>query len=753
MKKLFSCAAGFCFVASLLLCGGCVRPGKSVPPPVLSPEESLGHFRLEKDFEIRLVAAEPLVSAPVAMSFDDKGRIWVVEMEGYMPDTAGTGENRPNGKIVILEDTNHDGVMDRRKVFMDSLVLPRAICLIKNGVLVAEPPKLWFVENRGDSAGKKYLVDSAYAAGGNVEHQPNGLLRALDNWIYSAKSDKRYRLQGDRWIIEHTHFRGQWGISQDDQGRLFYNTNSDNLLGDYFPPGLSAWNTHQRRVRGFDENIVPDNRTYPIHATPGVNRGYVKGILDDSLRLISFTAACGPVIFRGDAWGKDYDHNAFVAEPAANLVKRNLLRDEGNRVAGRQAWQGKEFLASNDERFRPVNLCQGPDGALYIVDMYRGIIQHKTYLTSYLKEEIKKRALTQPLNCGRIYKIFPRGAKLRFPATGKDPRSLADSLDSGNPWVRDISRQLLTDRYPGGETASLLGKKLEEDKNNTGRIEALWALEGLGALSSTQIDRLLQSDNRLLRRQALTAAVDGMNNADVLHWLAACRKIFSSADSLMMPYVAAATAKAMQLAPAAARPLLLQVAGKYRNDPFVTDAVISGLENKEQAFLKEYLKAYPDTAALFPVRLKKVLADMERKKEAMANHRSGKQFERGLTLFQSICQTCHGSDGNGIHALGPPLNGSDWIQGDKERLLSVVLFGLTGPVKVSGKLYKVPEVGTEMPGIGANDQLSDDDIAQITSFIRNAWNNKAPAVKAEDVRKVREKYRNRQQPFTTEELQ
>jgi hypothetical protein len=202
-------------------------------------------MQIENGFRVHIVATEPLLTSPVAISFDDKGRIWVVEMENYMPDSLGTGEDLPVGKIVILTDKNGDGRMDERKVFLDSLVLPRAICFIENGILVAESPKLWFYEIKNDKPVNKTLVDAAYAEGGNVEHQPNGLIRALDNWIYSAKSTKRYRKLDNKWLIETTHFRGQWGISQDDQGRLFYNNNSENLQGDYFSPGFGATNQNQ----------------------------------------------------------------------------------------------------------------------------------------------------------------------------------------------------------------------------------------------------------------------------------------------------------------------------------------------------------------------------------------------------------------------------------------------------------------------------------------------------------------------------
>jgi glucose/arabinose dehydrogenase len=429
--------------------------------PVLSPQASIDKMHIEKGFEVKLVASEPLIVAPVAINFDKQGRIWVVQMNDYMPDTLGTGEEKPTGKIVILSDKDGDGVMDDRKVFLDSLVLPRAICLIEDGILVAEPPSLWYYTIQNDKPASKTLVDSAYAEGGNVEHQSNGLLRSMDNWIYNAKSARRYRKQGNKWLIERTHFRGQWGISQDEWGRLFYNNNSENLLGDEFGPGLGAYNENQKRVTGFNKKIVPDNSVYPARPTPGVNRGYMKGVLDEKKRLTNFTAACGPVIYTGDLFDKKYSGNAFVAEPSANLIKRNILTADGYSINGKQAYTDKEFLASEDERFRPVNLYTGPDGALYIVDFYRGIIQHKTYLTTYLKNEIKKRELTQPLNCGRIYKIVPVASKVPLPALANDTASLLRLLYHGNGWMRNEAQQLMVDSK-NSQLAGSLRKILQQ---------------------------------------------------------------------------------------------------------------------------------------------------------------------------------------------------------------------------------------------------------------------------------------------------
>lgn len=719
--------------------------------PVVSPGEAIKKMHLEEGFVVKLVAAEPLITAPVAMSFDKDGRIWVVQMNDYMPDTLGTGENQPTGKVVILSDKNNDGAMDEQKIFLDSLVLPRAICLIENGILVAEPPKLWYYEIENDKPVKKILVDSSYAEGGNVEHQPNGLLRAMDNWIYSAKSAKRYRKKGNKWLIERTHFRGQWGITQDDYGRLFYNNNSENFLGDEFAPGLGANNINQKKVTGFNEKIVPDNKVYPARPTTGVNRGYMKGVLDSSLRLVNFTAACGPVIYTGDLFAKEYYGNGFVAEPSANLIKRNILSYKGYEVKGKQANTEKEFLASEDERFRPVNLYNGPDGALYIVDMYRGIIQHKTYLTPYLKSEIRQRGLTQPLNCGRIYKIVPANKTTATLKITNDTSTLLNLLQHPNGWVRNQAQQLIVDsKYT--QLGSSLRSLLSQMNKPLTLVHALWSLEGLGVLQARDVLPLLKVNDWTIRMQALAVLPSIMNRNNYQQFLPILNSMMNENDTLALPYIAFLANPVQRFYPKAASELLITLTRKYGTSAYVADAIISNLQNKEAAFYKEALRINPDTTAAINKRLKKVLDDIVKAKNSSNAKKLEKEFPRGVAIYKSVCQTCHGSDGNGVTALAPPLNNSEWVVGDKNRLASIVLYGLTGPVSVSGKLYKAPEINGDMPGIGQNKEFSDEDIAEVLSFIRSSWNNKAGKVLAEEVNNARNKNKGRQNPFSSEEL-
>jgi mono/diheme cytochrome c family protein len=717
--------------------------------PVLSPEKSMSVMQIEDGFEAHLVAAEPLVRTPVALNFDDKGRMWVAEMEGYMPDAEGNGEEIPNGKIVILTDKDGDGKMDDRKIFLDSLVLPRALCLVDNGILVVEPPKLWFYGIKNDQPTKKVLVDSNYTEGGNAEAQANGLFRAMDNWIYSGGSAKRYRKKGDKWLVEATHLRGQWGISQDDHGRLYYNNNSQNLLGDYFMPGLGANNTDQQSIAGFNEKIVPDTKVYPSRPNTGVNRGYMKNVLDDSLRLTNFTAACGPVLYRGDLFNNDYYNNAFVAEPAANLIKRNILKESGYTTQGKQAYEGKEFIRSDDERFRPVSLYNGPDGALYIVDMYRGIIQHKLFLTDYLKKEINKRSLAQPVNCGRIYKILPTNKQAKPVQLSNDPSLLVQLLQHTNGWVRDKAQQMLIDgKFKHAEPA--LRKNLKQTNKTIPLIHSLWTMEGLGVLQPEDLLPLLNDPEWQIRMQALSVLPSLLTKGNYQQFVPVLEKMIANNDTLAAPYIAFDIHSIQPFNEERANQLLLTLANKYPNDPYVTGAIISNLKGKEAAFSKKVLAMKPDTNLLINKALIKTIIYAKNNEQNKDLNLLKKQYPRGVSLFKSTCQTCHGTDGNGIASLAPPLNTSDIVNGDPDKLIAIVLYGLSGPVVVNNKLYK--DISGEMPGMINNEGLVDEDIAEVLSFIRKNWSNSSKEVKRSDVIKIRKKFEGRQTSFTLKEL-
>jgi mono/diheme cytochrome c family protein len=719
--------------------------------PVVPASKSVSRMKVEDGFEVQLIASEPLVSTPVAMSFDTKGRMWVVEMTGYMPDTLGRGEDVPNGKIVILDDQNKDGVFDTRKVFLDSLVLPRALCLVDNGILVAESPNLWYYTIVNDKPVKKILVDAQYAIEGNVEHQPNGLLRALDNWIYNAKSSKRYRKYGDQWRIEDTHFRGQWGISQDNYGRLYYNGNSSNVEGDYFSPGFGFSNSNQKGVSGYNERPVTNNRVYPARPTPGINRGYMPGMLDESLKLINFTAACGPLIYRGDQFGEDYKFNAFVPEPSANLIKRNILIEDGLVIKGKQAYAGREFLASTDERFRPVALYNGPEGAMYMLDMYRGIIQHKTYETPYLINQIKTRNLSAPLSCGRIYRIIRKDRKYLSIPIAMEVSALVNQLGSNNGFIRDQAQHNIQDRHLTS-AIPYLRKALNDTTNSLKSIHSMWALEGLNALETNDLVSLMRRADWHVKVQAITAMPSVINLQSYQKYTYELQSLLEAGDNRLMPYLAYCASFIKPYNPVFSESMLITLAKRYKSDNYVADAIISNLAYREEVFSQKLLSQLPDTNLKINKQFRKVINSIRAAQKNRDPAIAAKLYPKGLKVFQTTCQTCHGPDGNGIKSLAPPLNKSEWVNGSKEKLISIVLYGLTGPIKVNGYLYKAPEISGDMPAIAHSEEIDDEDISQLLSFLRTSWQNNSDKVETKEVSAVRSRAKQRDKAFTQKEL-
>lgn len=490
-------------------------PADRIPPaPVLSAEQALGTFRLPPGFRIEIVAAEPLVDSPVAMAFDPDGRLFVVEMRGYMRNYEGSTEGESTGRIVILEDTDGDGRMDKRTVFLDRLVMPRALALTRGGVLYSEPPNLWFArDTNGDGVSdEKEIVAKDYAMENdpkrglrsNPEHASNGLYWAIDNWIYSANHTVRFRNVSGEWMREPTLNRGQWGITQDDFGRLFFNSNSDHLRGDLIPSHYANRSLIVPTPPGLNVQMQKDQATWPVRVNPGVNRGYQAGQLREDGRLATFTGACGPVIYRGDNFPEEYRGNAFICEPTGNFIRRSRFVDKDGWLTSTNAEFQTEFLTSTDERFRPVNLYNGPDGALYVVDLARGLIQHRIYLTSYLRKQLESRNLMEPIDRGRIYRVVhDRAARASGGRLGRAEASvLVGELSSLNGWRRDTAQRLLIEKG-ASESIAPLKRLLVEGVDARARLHALWTLDGMEQLTAEEVRLGLRDVHAQVRRAAL----------------------------------------------------------------------------------------------------------------------------------------------------------------------------------------------------------------------------------------------------------
>ncbi len=559
------------------------------PSPAKSPSEELATFQVEPGFKVQLVAAEPMVQEPVALSFDADGRLWVVEMRGFMPDIDGKGETLPSGRISILEDSDGDGAMDKSTLYLDSLVMPRSLGLIKGGALVAHSKALWLTQDLdGDlRADSQILLDSTYAKNGLPEHSDNGLLLNTDNWYYNVKSRLRYRLINGAWKRDSTEFRGQWGLSHDDQGRLFYNYNWSQLHADLVPANSLTRNPHHRHSSGIDHGLTIDRKVFPIRANPAVNRGYIPGTLSKKGRLLEFTAACSPLVLRSTSLPEEYYGNVLVCEPAGNLIKRNVVRENGALLNAYDPNPGKEFFASTDERCRPVNLTIGPDGAIYVADMYRGLIQHGAYVTPYLREQTLKRNLVLPIHLGRIWRIVPNSwtPKKAEKMSALSTSALVAQLSHPDGWQRDMAQRLLVEKADLA-AVPLLEVLIQRSTFTLARFHALWTLEGLGQLKSAQLLSLLDDPQDLIKTTALQLLEKTIAQTPQLREKLD-QKVLELAKGAKVKVALQCALSAHMLSSEANLKVNETLIDQFVDLPLLRDAVMSSLRDLELIFLQK----------------------------------------------------------------------------------------------------------------------------------------------------------------------
>ncbi|WP_299161337.1 c-type cytochrome [uncultured Eudoraea sp.] len=824
----------FIFLAVLIFLQAC----KKEPSPPLSPSQALESFELaDPDLEIQLVAAEPLVQDPVAISFDEAGRLWVVEMIGFMRDIDGTGEKDPVGRVSVLFDNDGDGQMDKSIIFLDSLVLPRAIAVVNGGVLVAENIPLWFAEDTdGDfKADTKTLIDPTYGGQGMPEHSANALWRGMDNWYYNAKSKSRYRKINSKWIKEETEFRGQWGICHDNAGRLFYNYNWSQLHADLVPPNALQRNKHHKSSSGIDHGLTLDRKIYPIRSNTAVNRGYVPGTLDEEGKLLEFASACGPLIYRGDVLPDSYMGNAFVCEPTGNLIKRNSVLEDGFMLSASGVYENREFLASTDERFRPISLASGPDGALYVVDMYKGIIQHGPYMTDYLREVTLNRKLDKPINMGRIWRITSKKntTEKAEDLSKLEPVELVKLLKHPNGWTRDMAQRLLVESSDLTIVPEL--ENMLASENPLGQLHALWTLEGLGNTDSKPYLSALHAADPKVAQAALRLSVGILDKQpQVLEEIQQfISDAYDHADPIFQMQMVLTTDL---LEPEYAFSIAKKFLNEYNQNPVARDVVMSSMENREAAFFNNLMSdeewyTYDQNREIFiemlvaavatkgaeeeilPI-LNKLNSPQTQKTQWVTNaiingilnssasqdnakielthappvFQNLKSFEKtdenmlanleklfvwpgkpievpdskqnsievdplvmatGRQKFLNLCANCHGTQGEGMARFAPPLKSSEWVTGDKEKLAMILLHGMEGPVVVNGKEYGIPDILPNMPSFST---LQNEDIAAISTYIRNSWGNSSEAISNGTVGRIRFRTQGKITPWQATEL-
>jgi mono/diheme cytochrome c family protein len=561
--------------------------------PPQSPEREMQTFFLPPGYRVELVASEPLVEEPILIDWDADGRLWVIELLSYMQDLPATHERDPLGRISVLEDTNHDGRMDKKTIFLDGLVLPRALKVLEHGVLVGEPPHLWLArDTNGDlRADTKTLVCDCYGTElGNVEHNENSLMWAMDNWMYTSEGDTYFRWKDGKIETRKTLSRGQWGAAQDDFGRVYRNSNSSALHLDLISTPYFVRNPNLVRTRGSYELMGdPDelNATFPVRPNRGVNRGYQTGQLRADGTLATYTAVNSPIVYRGDRLPAELQGNVFVAEPSGNLISRIVVSDDGSGLRGRKAYPNAEFMTSTDERFRPVYLSSAPDGTIYLVDIYHGIIQQKSFITEYLRDHIVEHALEHPIHMGRIYRIVHDTTRRgEAPAMSSEtPAQLVAHLSHPNGWWRDTAQRLLVERGDTSVRPALEALAASAADPRT-RVHALWTLQGLDALDAALVVRALSDPSRDVRANAVRLAEPFLSVPDASVQAAVMNRLDDPDWSVRQQLAASLGAL-----PAGPRETALtSLLERHAADPVVVDAALSGLRGGEAAVLRNLLQ-------------------------------------------------------------------------------------------------------------------------------------------------------------------
>ena len=536
--------------------------------PPTEPAKALATFHVKKGFRIELTAAEPLVVDPIAMSFDENGRLFVVEMRDY---SERRNETPHLGRIRMLEDTDGDGRFDRSTVYVDDLPWPTAVFCYGGGIFVgATPDILYCKDTNGDGvADVREAVFTGFASDYapyqtnrlNVQALLNSFNWGLDNRIHGATSlsggkvhladneftrswVKRERERGtspsvpgagDESISKRTSLRGrdfsfdprtldfraesgggQHGLSFNSAGRKFVCSNSSHIQTLMYEERYAGRNPDYSLPRALADiaadgpaaevyRISPDE-PWRVIRTKWRVAGLAAGPIEGGGRPSGyFTGATGISIYRGDAFPEEYQENAFVADCGSNLVHRKKIFPVGNGVelvARRPDDELKvEFLASTDNWFRPVQMANAPDGALYIADMYREVIEHPWSLPDSIKKHLD---LNSGNDRGRIYRVVPDGFKQpRLPRlSSATTKTLVELLASANGWHRDTAARLLYERQDKS-AVPLLEKMARHSMSSLARMHALFALDGLGALSDKSLMRALDDSSGGVRRAGI----------------------------------------------------------------------------------------------------------------------------------------------------------------------------------------------------------------------------------------------------------
>lgn len=687
----------------------------------LSPTESMKTIQVPEGYKLQVVASEPMITEPVDCVWDANGDMYVIEMKTYMQDADGKGQYNKTSRVMKLTDLDGDGTMDKSSVFIDGLVLPRMILPLDDRILVCETNTFdiyAYRDTNGDgSADEKTIWFKGGRRGGNLEHQASGLIWNIDNWIYTTKSDFSLKIvDGKVQKAFRGNLKGQWGLGHDDDGNLAIGAAGPEKSFQYFQAPV-----HYSNYRFPNELEKDFNKVWPIDNIPDTQGGQRRLREDNTLNHV--TAACGQTVYRGELMPEFYG-NYLLAEPVGRLIRMAKVDTSLGFKQMRNVFPNSEFIRSTDANFRPVNLKTGPDGALYIVDMYRGIIQEANWTKkgSYLRNIIDQYGLAKNIQMGRIYRLIPEDYSAKFARPEilkKSSEEIIPLLAMKNGWMRSTARKILILRNDKS-IAPLLKKALSKSTNTQEKIEILWTLEGLQALDKDFILTQMKSSDERLAIHAIRSSESLIEEAD--------KDILSELKNIIK---------------------------NAQSKPVLTQVFLSLKDSNSHENLKEFIAKYEQDDIL-KHHLAQWRKDKEekRKKQEQLDALAGKGpiFQKIMTAgdkhYKSLCFVCHGANGEGTPMAGtdtmlaPPLKGSKRVLGNKDKLIKIALHGLMGPV--DGKTYP-----------GAMESLASHDdkyISEVLTYIRNSWGNSAKLISPQDVKHTRKHNKKRKMPWTLAEL-
>lgn len=475
-------------------------------------------FQIEEGFSYSLVGSEPLFADPVDLEFNEDGDALVLEMPGYPFEDQ-------QSRIVLLTDTNNDGVYDHSQTFAENLQLATSFLPYKDGALVAAPPYLLYVKDL-DKDKKADAIDTLMGgfSTGNLQHNYNGLTYGLDNWIYAVNggnsgkpywwgdSSSRMDLRGQDFrfnlntnVMERIgESSGGYGLGMDEWGRIYETHNLTHISHLVFPDrylnGARLLQEHTlENISDHEENGLA--RIYPIGEQESrVNHPEQSGY---------FSGSCGITYYGGGAFGAEYNNTVWVADVVLNLIHTDKITAKGSSLQASRMMDKREFLASTDRSFRPVNMSVGPEGAIYVVDMYRKVIEHPEWIPDEIE---KKLDLEAGKDKGRIYKISKVGEENPFDLTQlKSIDGRIEALNHSNQWVRKTAQRLLMDQDLTDPQLDKLAQLLKS-KNELARLHALWILQGKNKLTANQLTRALKDPAAGVRENALLIAENSLSS-------------------------------------------------------------------------------------------------------------------------------------------------------------------------------------------------------------------------------------------------